>query len=69
MKAITLLELDEQCREKGTFSDLFDFAITEIIDFENMTGSFSDIKGDEIIEFNVIKMDNNPLEIMIEINK
>lgn len=67
MRRITLLELDKELQAKGGFTDLFDCALGDIIDTETMTGSFADIEGNKVIEFNVIEMNEDTTEIIIEV--
>ena len=53
-----LIELGEYVEEKIGV-DLFDFALSDIIDFDSMVGSVSDKDGEEIIYFDVITKKGN----------
>ena len=47
------------------FQDLFDLNVSDIVE----SGSFSDLTGDRILEFKVVEMNENDLEIIIEFDK
>jgi len=47
------------------FEDLFDLNVSDIVE----SGSFSDLTGDRILEFKVIEMNDNDLEIIVEFDE
>ena len=55
---IKLLELSDEI-EKNINVDLYDFPLSDIIDFDTMIGSVSDEEGEEIIYFKVLTPKEN----------
>ena len=56
-KIMTLQELSELLIEKG-FADIFDGQVDgDCLDLENMIGSWADRNGEEIIYFDILKVD------------
>jgi hypothetical protein len=65
---MTLYEFGRMAESAG-FPDLFDFCVDgDILNIKNMTGSLADITGDRVLEFKIIKMHTDELEIIIEFN-
>ena len=58
---ITLCEFYNIALKAG-FQDLFDLNVSDIVE----SGSFSDLTGDRILEFTVIEMNDDDLDIIIE---
>ena len=66
---MTLLELSNELTERG-FADIFDAQVDgECLDLASNTGSWADLSGDEIIYFDIIKIDadSGHLETIIKI--
>lgn len=60
-ETMTLYEFSNIAIEAG-FQDLYDINASDIVE----SGSFADISGDRILEFKVVEMNDDDLEIIIE---
>ena len=68
-KTMTLLELSNILVAEG-YADIFDSQIDgECLDLDSMTGSWADIQGNEIIYFDIVKLDeeSNHLNTIIKL--
>ena len=67
---MTLLELSNILTEKG-FADIFDGDIEDCLNFETMTGSWADVEGNEIIEFDIIELspESDHLNTVVELEE